>query len=38
MAIGKQGTNIRFLQGRLLCDLTSDGAKVYFRLSFRLVI
>jgi len=30
MHIGKQGTNIKFLQGRLLCDLTSDGAKVYF--------
>ena len=29
MNIGRQGTNIRFLQGRLLCDLTSDGAKVY---------
>ncbi|CAE6337459.1 unnamed protein product [Rhizoctonia solani] len=27
MNIGKQGTNIRFLQGRLLCDLASDGAK-----------
>lgn len=26
--IGKQGTNIRFLNGRLLCDLASDGAKV----------
>ncbi|KAF8884051.1 DNA polymerase alpha catalytic subunit [Gymnopilus junonius] len=25
--IGKQGTNIRFLNGRLLCDLASDGAK-----------
>ncbi|KAB5589762.1 DNA polymerase II [Ceratobasidium theobromae] len=27
MNIGKQGTNIRFMQGRLLCDLASDGAK-----------
>jgi DNA polymerase alpha subunit A len=26
--IGKQGTNIKFLNGRLLCDLASDGAKV----------
>jgi len=26
--IGRQGTNIRFLQGRLLCDLASDAAKV----------
>ncbi|KAG8835098.1 DNA-directed DNA polymerase alpha catalytic subunit pol1 [Serendipita sp. 399] len=26
-AIGKQGTNLRFLNGRLLCDLASDGAK-----------
>ncbi|KAK1224663.1 DNA-directed DNA polymerase alpha catalytic subunit pol1 [Marasmius sp. AFHP31] len=25
--IGKQGTNIKFLTGRLMCDLTSDGAK-----------
>ena len=25
--IGKQGTNLRFLNGRLLCDLASDGAK-----------
>jgi DNA polymerase alpha subunit A len=27
-SIGKQGSNIRFLNGRLLCDLASDGAKV----------
>ncbi|KAF8624027.1 hypothetical protein AX17_007233 [Amanita inopinata Kibby_2008] len=26
-AIGRQGTNIKFLGGRLLCDLASDGAK-----------
>jgi len=26
--IGKQGTNLKFLNGRLLCDLDSDGAKV----------
>ncbi|KAF7289426.1 DNA polymerase [Mycena chlorophos] len=26
-SIGKQGTNLRFLAGRLLCDLASDGAK-----------
>lgn len=25
--IGRQGTNLRFLNGRLLCDLASDGAK-----------
>ncbi|KAF9266691.1 DNA polymerase alpha catalytic subunit [Marasmius fiardii PR-910] len=25
--IGKQGTNIKFLTGRLMCDLTSDSAK-----------
>lgn len=29
-SIGKQGTNIRFLAGRLLADLASDGAKVGF--------
>jgi len=27
-AIGRQGTNIRFLNGRLLCDLASDSAKM----------
>jgi DNA polymerase alpha subunit A len=26
--IGRQGTNLKFLNGRLLCDLASDGAKV----------
>ncbi|KAJ7065309.1 DNA polymerase family B-domain-containing protein [Mycena amicta] len=26
-SIGKQGTNLKFLAGRLLCDLASDGAK-----------
>ncbi|KAJ7634179.1 DNA polymerase family B-domain-containing protein [Mycena polygramma] len=26
-SIGKQGSNLRFLAGRLLCDLASDGAK-----------
>ncbi|KAG6370047.1 ribonuclease H-like domain-containing protein [Boletus reticuloceps] len=25
--IGRQGTNIKFLSGRLLCDLASDGAR-----------
>ena len=25
--IGRQGTNLRFLSGRLMCDLASDGAK-----------
>lgn len=28
--IGRQGTNIKFVTGRLLCDLTSDAAKVRF--------
>ena len=28
--IGRQGTNMKFLNGRLLCDLASDGAKVSF--------
>lgn len=27
-SIGRQGTNIKFLSGRLLCDLASEGAKV----------
>ncbi|KAI0947004.1 hypothetical protein AcV7_009558 [Taiwanofungus camphoratus] len=26
-SIGRQGTNLRFLNGRLLCDLASDSAK-----------
>ncbi|KAF7309528.1 DNA polymerase [Mycena indigotica] len=26
-SIGRQGTNLRFLAGRMLCDLASDGAK-----------
>ncbi|KAJ7623603.1 hypothetical protein FB45DRAFT_837909 [Roridomyces roridus] len=26
-SVGRQGTNIKFLSGRLLCDLASDGAK-----------
>jgi len=26
--IGRQGSNLRFLSGRMLCDLASDGAKV----------
>jgi DNA polymerase elongation subunit (family B) len=26
--IGRQGSNLKFLNGRLLCDLASDGAKV----------
>lgn len=26
--IGRQGTNIKFMNGRLLCDLASDGARV----------
>ena len=28
--IGKQGTNVKFLNGRLLCDLASDAARVRF--------
>ena len=28
MTLGKQGSNVRFLTGRLICDLTSDAAKV----------
>lgn len=26
-SIGRQGTNLKFMNGRLLCDLASDGAK-----------
>ncbi|KAG6877195.1 hypothetical protein C0993_009512, partial [Termitomyces sp. T159_Od127] len=26
--IGKQGSNLKFLSGRMLCDLASDGAKM----------
>lgn len=26
--IGRQGTNLKFLNGRLMCDLASDSAKV----------
>ncbi|KAJ7132213.1 hypothetical protein C8R44DRAFT_773372 [Mycena epipterygia] len=26
-SIGKQGSNLKFLSGRMLCDLVSDGAK-----------
>ncbi|KAG5220023.1 DNA-directed DNA polymerase alpha catalytic [Salix suchowensis] len=26
-AIGRQGSNLRFLNGRMLCDLSGDGAK-----------
>lgn len=33
--IGKQGTNIKFLNGRMLCDLASDGAKVRSSLFHR---
>lgn len=32
--IGRQGTNMRFLTGRLLCDLASDGARVGFQINF----
>jgi len=30
--IGRQGSNLKFLNGRLLCDLASDGAKVGYYL------
>jgi DNA polymerase alpha subunit A len=30
--IGRQGTNMKFLNGRMLCDLASDGAKAPFSL------
>jgi DNA polymerase alpha subunit A len=36
--IGKQGTNIKFLNGRLLCDLASDGAKVSTRCKVSLIM
>lgn len=37
--IGRQGTNIKFLSGRMLCDLASDSAKVcYFFIEIRLVL
>ena len=32
--VGKQGSNIKFLAGRMLCDLTSDGAKVWRLFAF----
>lgn len=32
--IGKQGSNIKFLNGRMLCDLASDGAKVHFSIYY----
>jgi DNA polymerase alpha subunit A len=28
-SIGKQGSNLKFINGRMLCDLASDGAKVW---------
>ena len=28
MSLGRPGTNLRLLYGRLICDLASDGAKV----------
>ena len=31
--IGRQGTNLKFLNGRMLCDLASDGAKVFSHCS-----
>jgi DNA polymerase alpha subunit A len=32
--IGRQGTNVKYLAGRLVCDLTSDSAKVPLTISF----
>ncbi len=34
--IGKQGSNIKFLAGRLLCDLSSDAAKVRPEPKYRI--
>jgi DNA polymerase alpha subunit A len=28
LVLGRQGSNVKFLTGRLVCDLTSDAAKV----------
>lgn len=36
--IGKQGSNIKFLSGRLLCDLASDGARVRRHYSLHYVL
>ena len=36
--IGRQGTNLKFMTGRLMCDLASDSAKVRPPLQFRLVV
>jgi hypothetical protein len=33
--VGRQGTNLKFLNGCLLCDLASDGAKVCQTLQSR---
>ena len=30
LSTGKQGTNLKFMKGRLMCDLASDSAKVRF--------
>ncbi len=34
--IGRQGMNLKFLNGRLMCDLGSDSAKVRFHVRFIL--
>lgn len=34
MNLGRPGTNLRLLYGRLVCDLASDGAKVRGSESF----
>lgn len=36
MNLGKPGTNLKLLYGRLVCDLASDGAKVRDSSSFLL--
>ncbi len=32
--IGRQGNNVKFLNGRMFCDLASDGAKVCLQMPF----
>lgn len=34
MNLGRPGTNLRLLYGRLVCDLASDGAKVRVQITF----
>lgn len=35
--IGRQGTNLKFINGRLVCDLASDGAKACGSPPFSMV-